>query len=259
MSAARGKCGTARAAKAARSGAVALVMLLACGNSKSAETAELRLVATHALSITEPSGLAIDESCTTLWTVTNNPDKVYQLDLQGAVVRTLKYTGEDLEGIAYDASDRTLWIVEENRREVVHLDLDGNVLSRHPLGLTGERNSGLEGLCFDDKGRIYVLNEKQPGLFIELNAELAIASRQEWTFAKDFSDLWFDRESGSFYVLSDKSQKLIRWSKQKGVLAEYALPYPKAEGIVCNDATGEIYIVSDSENKLFVYQKPRKE
>ena len=66
----------------------------------------LRLVTTYALDITEPSGLAINDSGTVLWTVTNNPDKVYQLDTAGKVVRTLHYVGEDLEGIAYDRSDR---------------------------------------------------------------------------------------------------------------------------------------------------------
>ena len=59
-----------------------------------------------------------------------------------------------------------------------------------------------------------------------------------------------------FWILSDKSQKLCRWSPQKGVLSEYPLPYTKAEGIVCDDATDLLYIVSDSENKLYVYQKP---
>jgi len=236
---------------------LAAVTLLACGSPKPAETGELRLVATYSLAITEPSGLAIDESCTTLWTVTNNPDRVYQLDMKGAVVRTLDYVGEDLEGIAYDRSDRTLWIVEENRREVVHLDLGGKVLSRHPLGLVGERNSGLEGLCFDRQGRMFALNEKRPGLFIELNADVSIASQQVLDFAKDFSDLWFDRESGSFWILSDQSQKLYQWTKNKGVIAEYPLPFRKAEGLVCDDRANLLYIVSDSENKLYVYRKPR--
>jgi len=240
---------------------LAVIALFACGNSKPAKPAStgvLQLLATHALTITEPSGLAINESGTMLWTVTNNPDKVYQLDKDGTPVRTLNYVGEDLEGIAYDRSDKTLWIVEENRREIVHLDLNGDVLSRHALDLVGERNSGLEGICLGDKGRMFVLNEKQPGLFIEVNADFSIASRLPLDFAKDFSDLWFDRDTACFWILSDKSQKLCRWSQQKGVVSEYALPFPKAEGIACDDAANRLYIVSDSENKMYVYQIPPK-
>ncbi len=239
--------------------AVALLVLGVFGCKSSQSTAPppnapLPLVASYALGLSEPSDLAIDETGTILWTVTNNPDSVYQLDLTGKRVKTLKYAGQDLEGITYDRSDQTLWVAEENRREVVHLDLDGNVLSRKQLSLTGEVNSGLEGICLDDAGRMFLLNEKNPGLFIQLDPALSIAAKDTLYFAGDYSGLSYQPGSASFWIVSDQSQRLYRWSKTLGVLKEYGLPYSKAEGVAFDPATNLVYIVSDLENKLYVYQ-----
>ena len=214
----------------------------------------LTLVASHPLSVREPSDLAIDEFGKTLWTVSNHPSRVYQLDTEGTTVRTLDILGEDLEGVAYDRSSRTLWVAEENRREIIHLDLDGKVLSRHALGLTGERNSGLEGLCLDARGRMFALNEKRPGLFIELDEKIQIAARREVTFARDFSGITYDRKRGEFWIVSDKSQEVILWDPKRGVLKQYPLPYTKAEGVAVDDASRRLYIVSDSEQTLYVYR-----
>jgi len=206
------------------------------------------------LSISETSGLAINDSGTTLWTVTDTPGRVYQLDLVGKMIRKLNYVGEDLEGIAYDPSDRTLWVVEENRREIVHLDLKGDVLSRKQLDLRGKKNSGLEGICLEHEGRMFVLNEKNPGLFIELNPDHSIARQNKLSFAGDYSDVASSRQANCFWILSDESRGLYLWSKRTGVIREYSLPFPKPEGVALVEASHLVYVVSDSENKLYVYR-----
>lgn len=216
--------------------------------------AGLKLIASYALSLSEPSDLALDGSGMSLWTVTDRPGRVHQLRLDGTLIRTLKFVGEDLEGIAYDASDRTLWVAEENLRQVVHLDLEGKVLSRHPLGLTGKKNSGIEGLCLDAKGRMFVLNEKDPGLFLELDAKRSIATRRTLTFARDYSAITYDRDRDGFWIVSDQSQELYRCDRAAGVRQEFPLPFPKPEGIAVDAATKRAYLVSDSENRLYVFQ-----
>ena len=245
-----------RALRALTAGAAMAALVAGCSNSTAPPVANngesLPLLATHALTISEPSDLAIDDTGTMLWTVTNNPEKLYQLDLDGQVVKTLSYVGNNLEGVAYDRRDRTLWLAEENLREVVHVDLNGAVLGRYPLALTGEQNSGLEGICLNDSGTVFVLNEKHPGLFIRLKPDLSIDSMLELTFAKDYSGMTYDIHRKSFWIVSDQSEQLYRWTTS-GVQEQYVLPFPKPEGVAEDPLRQRIYVVSDSTNALYVF------
>jgi uncharacterized protein YjiK len=230
--------------------------LLGCAGSETAAPPlpTLPLIASFALDVTEPSDLAIDETGTLLWTVSNGADSVYQLDTTGKRLKALNYAGQDLEGIAYDPVTTTLWVAEENQRALVHLDLDGNIISKHNLALTGEQNSGLEGVSFDGAGSLVVLNEKLPGMFIQLNPDLTIASKDTLTFAGDYSGITYEPASASFWIVSDQSHRLYRWTKAGGVAKEYDLPFPKPEGVAFDPATNRVYIVSDSEKRMYVYQ-----
>lgn len=214
----------------------------------------LPLIGSIALDINEPSDLAIDETGTKLWTVTNNPDSVVQFDMAGKRVKTLKYAGQDLEGVAYDPATSTLWVAEENRRSLVHMDLDGNVIKREDIALTGEQNSGLEGVCFDGSGTMVVLNEKLPGMFIQLAADFTIVSKDTLTFAGDYSAITYDAAAAKYWIVSDQSHRLYLWSKVGGIAKEFDLPFLKAEGVAYDPASNRIYVVSDSERRMYVYQ-----
>lgn len=233
-------------------------LMLTCNKSNSTDSPkdknQLSIISTHLLALSEPSGLAINATGTVLWTVTNDPERIYKLDIKGNPIDTLNYRGDDLEGIAYDPSDTTLWVVEEKRREIVHLDINGNILLRQKINLGGPLNSGPEGICLDAAGNIYVLNEKEPGLFLELNTDLSIKKMYPLSFADDYSGLAYNREKNCFWIISDQDESLYLWSREKGVLEEYSLPFSKAEGIAFNEAEKRLYIVSESLKKLYVFQ-----
>src|SRR5262245_1933043 len=214
----------------------------------------LHLVTTHPLTINEPSDLALDETGKILWTVTNKPAKVYQLDLEGNVTKTLNYGGQDLEGVAYDPASKTLYVTEERLREIVHLSLDGDVLDKVTIDDPGKPNHGPEGITLDDKGSMFLVNEKQPGLFLELDKNHQVSKRTPLSFAGDYSAITWDRKRGFFWIASDESQSLFLWSRTKGVLGQFPLGFPKAEGVAVDNATKTVYVVSDSENKLYVYR-----
>jgi len=236
--------------------ALLCLLLFACGGDTPSisgpDGTRLILLSSHSLGIGEPSGLALDASRSSLWAVGNDPQRIYRLSLDGKIQNILDYEGDDIEGIASDPLDGTLWIVEEDRREVVHLSSGGRLLKRHQLDLTGEQNSGLEGICLNPDGATYVLNEKKPGLFISLNADLSIKSQRRLDFAKDYSALGCDTARDAFWVLSDQSQTLFLWSPEEGVLGGYALPFDKAEGVAVDDDL--VYIASESESVLYVYR-----
>ncbi len=235
-----------------------LFVQLGCSLSESTEPEQsapaLKQVAVYELSIPEPSGLTLQSDGQSLWTVSDQTNQVYRINLTGTVLQTLKYQGEDLEGIAYDSTEHCLWVAEEVSRELVKLDLQGNELERHKL-LSGSDNSGLEGVCIDGNHRFFALKEKRPGLFLVLNTDFTVQQKIELQFAGDYSGLWADTVSGRFWIVSDESQMLFLWDISQGVLQQYSLPITKAEGIAVDTQKGLFYLVSDAESRLYVLSK----
>ncbi len=205
------------------------------------------------LEVPEPSGLSLGAGRASLWTVSDQTGRVYQLDLGGKVLQKLPYVGTDLEGVAFDSIRQCLWVVEEEKRELVKLSLAGRELERHRL-LAGSDNSGLEGICVDSRGGLFALKEKNPGLFLRLNPDLTLAEKRPVNFAPDFSGICADTARNCFWIVSDQGRELFLWSPEKGVLKSLALGFPKAEGVAVDFWRKRVYIVSDSEEKLFVYK-----
>ncbi len=213
-------------------------------------------IAEYQTDVSEPSGLTIDKSGKFLWTVSDNTNRVYKIDLQGKILKELNYEGDDLEGVTFDASTNTLWIAEERLREVVNIDTNGNELSRHKvLNFEGDGNSGLEGICFEENSAaISVLNEKNPELYAKLDSNFSATNIKQISAVDDLSGI-FPYENNSFLIVSDESKKLIIWHPQNGVIAGYDLDYPKAEGVAYDFQKNLLYIVSDKTGKLYVYKK----
>jgi uncharacterized protein YjiK len=238
--------------------ACAVALVAGCGKSSKPTdpggSPPLVLLESHPLTIREPSDLTIDDTGTILWAVTNHPQKVYRLGLDGHVADSLSYIGNDLEGVAYDPRDHTLWLAEEELRQVVHIDLTGAELARYSLGLTGQHNKGLEGICLNDSGTVFLVNEMEPGLFIRLHPDHSIATMINLTFATDYSGITYDLAKRCFMIVSDQSQGLFLWDESNHVLASRALPFKKPEGIAYDPARNRIYLVSDATNALYVFQ-----
>jgi uncharacterized protein YjiK len=247
-----------RARWAASAIGVAAAFIAGCSKSSTPTAPQvvgsMPLLATHVLAIREPSDLAIDETGTILWTVTNHPEKVYRLGLDGHLVDSLSYVGSDLEGVAYDPRDKTLWLAEENKRQVVHIDPQTDtVLGKYLTGITGEQNSGLEGICLNDSGTVFVLNEKKPCMFFRLRPDFTPAPGLGLGFALDYSGMTYDVPKQCFWLVSDVSQRLYRWTPSGGVQAQYSLPMAKPEGIAYDPVAHRIYVVSDATNALYVF------
>jgi len=227
--------------------------LLGCGGDAKDTASQLHHLATYKLSFGEPSGIAFNEAENVFWIVSGGDQKIYKTDSVGAILKTLTYNGEDLEGIALDSSAKSLWIVEEKKRELLQIDLEGNILRYVDVPLSGPINSGLEGVAQDDNGMLFLLNEKEPGRFVELNSDLTIKSQKEIYFASDFSDMVFSQKENCFFVLSDESGALFKWNKDKGVIQKFGLPLHKFEGVAVNANADKFFLVNDETNELWIY------
>ncbi|OQY29557.1 MAG: hypothetical protein B6244_03365 [Candidatus Cloacimonetes bacterium 4572_55] len=214
---------------------------------------KIELIGVHDIDVPEPSGLTLHRD--TLWTVSDDTGNIYKLDLQGNTREIITVNGDDPEGVAYDPTDYTLWLVEERTREIVHADQSGSIIERHEIEISGSGNRGFEGVCMDDDHNFYILNEKDPSLFISLTHDFSISEQITLDFNQDYSGLCYDRGRNAFWIVSDESQTICLWSPKNGLLSELIpLSFRKAEGVAYDPINDKIYIVSDSEEKLYVYE-----
>ncbi|MFH0733520.1 MAG: SdiA-regulated domain-containing protein [bacterium] len=234
---------------------ICLFCFISCSNSgeNNTEKDELTLLGEYNLSFGEPSGLAINNDATQLWVVSGETQKIYKINNTGTILKTLNYSGSDLEGIVYDSSDSTLWVTEERTRVLVHLDLNGNVISKDTIDYPGELNHGLEGVCFDDSSNLFVVNEQIPVAILELNWDKTTKNEYIISFALDLSDITYSKKYSCFLLVSDENKCLYYWNKSSGKLKQYDLIVDKYEGIALDETNNKIYLVNDELNILSVY------
>jgi uncharacterized protein YjiK len=217
-------------------------------------TGKLTLIDSYPIEVTEPSGLAFGPDFTTLLTVSDNTNQVYEMDLTGNVLRVFDYTGKDLEGIAYNPDNNLIAIVEEADREVSLIDYTtGDLVETFPIVISfGSENKGLEGISYNANNSLYyIVNEAIPGLLVVWNPLLGIVSEDELDFAADYSGVFVDAQNSLLWFVSDESKSLTKCDYSLNVLEVFALDRLKYEGIVLKDNL--LYLVNDATACLNIY------
>ncbi|MBI9040045.1 SdiA-regulated domain-containing protein [Lutibacter sp.] len=219
------------------------------GNS----SAELKIVNSYKLNIKEPSGITYFNNY--LFIVSDFNGVVYKVDLKGKIVDEIKIKTKDLEGITVN-DNGDFFVVSESKRALFQINSNGEIIKKNKVkGNQKHNNSGLEGLCFSlDNDSFYAVNEKSPKQLLNISKKGKILSEINIDFAKDLSGICEDTAKENLWLLSDESQKIFKTTKKGELLKSYKIPVKKAEGIVV--VQKQIYIVSDSQNKLYVFKKP---
>lgn len=219
-------------------------------------TFEISLIETSLLDIAEPSGLCWDLNHHNFIVVDDNTNKAYIIDKSGKTISTLNYTGDDTEGITTDTKNHQIWIAEEALSKLILMDYLGNELSSYNIDI--KRTSikkGLEGLSYNSyDNTFYILNEAEPGLLIKWTPDNGIISEKELQFAQDYSGIYADNADQSLWIVSDQSQQLFYCNNNGEVIQSFNLDFPKAEGLVVDMENKRVFIVSDSEQKLYTYK-----
>lgn len=234
--------------------ALSLITIISCKEKEQQPKKPLTYVGAYAISVPEPSGLVMTQDNRGFWTVSDETSTIYRLDNEGNVVQTIKVDGFDFEAITL-IDDTILVILQERTREMVFLDTSGIELKRIKLDLEGELNSGPEGIAFNPKNRhFYILNEKKPSLFVELDEQLNIIKKDTLKFCKDVSGLYFDEANQILWMLSDESQLVIKTDLNGKLLEKIDISIPQPEGITLSEDGRNLYIVSDNKETLYVFK-----
>ncbi len=217
------------------------------------QSIKLKKLDRHRLDIDEPSDLTFEGGA--LYTVSDAHSKIYELSPDGDTKGTLDIEGHDLEALAFDHERDQFLVADESRARIWHIDHDG---TRHdPIELpdADDGNSGIEGMAFDASNHLFVAKEKDPARIFELDGDGQEITRKKVDFADDLSALAFNAEDGHLYALSDQEHTLYRLEHDLDVDLAWRLPIEHPEGIAFDGSL--VYIVSDSEERLYVFELGR--
>lgn len=206
------------------------------------------------LAIPEPSGITHHND--NLYIVSDANGTIFKTDLKGAIIEKIKTPFKDIEGIAIEEETGSIWIVNEQNRKLLRVNNKGNAVKKIDVkGKQQHKNSGLEGVCFvRENHTFYIINEKKPKQLLLLDVKGRLIQKIKIGFAKDISGISFDEVSKTLWVVSDESQQVYQTTLKGALLKLYNIPVKKAEGIAVYK--NSIYVVSDSENTLYLFKKP---
>jgi len=234
-----------------------MILIISCSDDtvNSDPGNSLELVSSYEIDVVEPSGLAVSNSGDVLYTVSDNTARVYKLSTTGNVLQTFNYVGNDLEGVSTFKGNKLL-LAEERTKEIVLFDTTTGSYSKHRINYeNNDENSGVEGVAYNSNdGSIFILNEKKPGKLIRLRTDFSIIVEYELDFASDYSGIFYDSSSNNLWIISDQNKTINRCTLSGELVKAYSINVTQAEGIAIAD--NKVYVVSDAEEKLFVFKKP---
>jgi uncharacterized protein YjiK len=205
---------------------------------------------TYKMSIYEPSGLCFTADEKDFFTVSDR-GMLYKISQKGETIKQLPYEGKDFEGVTVDPDNYNIYLVKERSGELIKLDYNGNKLATYNI-IGDSGNSGLEGVCYDADNEIfYLLKEKNDGLLIKFSISQGKLSETSLQFASDYSGIFFNKTTGSLWIVSDESKTLTKCTTNGVKIKSYKLPITGVEGVVVNNDETIAYVVSDPNNKLY--------
>ena len=233
------------------------VFCISCSTNDDASSSnKLELQASYNIDVSEPSGLAISGTGNVLYTVSDHTAKIYKLSTTGSVIQEFNYVGDDLEGIS-TFTDNKLLAVEERTKEIVEYNITTGTSVKHAINYeNNDSNSGLEGISYNSNDQtIFILNEKDPGKLLKLNSNFTVLDEYDLNFASDYSGIFYENSSNSLWIVSDQNKTINNCTLSGELITSHSIGVTQAEGIaIFND---KIYVVSDAEEKLYVFTKPQ--
>lgn len=230
------------------------VLIFSCeDDTTEAESSTLEMLNSYSIDVDEPSDLAFSYEKNSLLTVSDEKAIIYEISFEGKIIRTYNVDANDLEGVTQSHKDAGFWLVDEKTSELIRLNKFGQEIKRSKINFPQNNNkSGLEGITLNpDNYHLYAVSEKNPGLLIELHIEGDVFGYTELNFADDYSAIFYEEIEDVFWILSDDSKTLNKCTKSGTLIKSYNTNIKNAEGVVVDKTNGLIYIVSDSENRLY--------
>jgi uncharacterized protein YjiK len=226
-------------------------LLIGCYSNSTSQSV-IKPQKVYRLNIQEPSGITFYNN--NLYIVSDYNGMVYKTDLNGKIIAKIQTPTTDNEGVCFNKNGN-LVVVNETKRKMVEVNFLGEELNKFKIkGKQKHKNSGLEGICFyTSENDYFIVNEKSPKQLLRVSATGNIKEEISLKFSDDLSGICFDENTNSLWIVSDESQLLMNISLKGKLIKNYRIPVLKAEGVII--VKNKIFVVSDAEEKLYVFDK----
>ena len=221
--------------------------------------------------VPEASGICYSKNSNTLF-VANDEGSIFEISLDGKILRKEKIGKYDLEGVACDDKNSNLLFAVEVDESVLVVDMKSWKVKkevkidrkyRDKMVLKKDKEHGIEAIIMinDD---IYISNQsykkypdKDASIVFKISGLEKKKSKIESIIKHNFVDVaglsYFE---GFLYMVSDKKNLLIKYDiKRKKVIKKIKLPHFAQEGITF-DGKGNIYF-ADDEGRVLKYEMSR--
>jgi uncharacterized protein YjiK len=205
------------------------------------------------LKVHEPSDIALANDGLSYYVVSDDDAAVYQLDLEGKVLRKSKTLGIDLEAVCVRPD--FLYVVDETPRKVYQLDYNTlEVIRTFYVPYSGGRNKSFESLTYNETKKCFVMiTERDPVIIFELDHDFRQINEMYWKNARDISAATY--HNGFIWLLSDEDMTVFKCDpKTYGIVSQWRINVHNPEGIVFNGQ--EMLIVADDLERLYRFNHP---
>jgi Uncharacterized protein conserved in bacteria len=181
---------------------------------------------------------------------------LYETDSNFQVIRKAAFSGFDFEDVCSDST--SVYICDETMRRVFVLDL--YTLEQKGIKMVqyhGGRNLGYESITYNPVNKRFVMaTEKDPTIINEFDANFVLQNETKFKNKGDISGLCY--HNNSLYVLSDEKHLLYRVNPTSYQIEHtYNLSSILNPEGICFAPNGQLVIISDDLQKVYLYQQPQ--
>jgi uncharacterized protein YjiK len=196
----------------------------------------------------------------TLFGIDDNDSVVTEFNRNRKKVREIPGNLNDAEGICY-MSGNTLGFLDErdpynNGSGAIYYGtvdsttalINTGSLNKIEVAIDGSSNIGLEGITFDTgRNCFYAVKEKTPASLYRVNLDGSLIHYAAFdNLMSDYSDVFYEKNTDSIYLLSDEDRKIMQTSLGGDIWYEKDISYiEKPEGIAISEDLEKMYICSD--------------
>ncbi|MGB9696819.1 MAG: SdiA-regulated domain-containing protein [Ignavibacteria bacterium] len=233
---------------------IILFALVSCKDN-TVESGGLEPIVGYQLLVTSPAAIAYNADKNTLYAVSEQNGYLYELTLSGFLLNSVNLNATRPKGISFLSRD-TLIIAEEGTGKLVKYTTSGTRLNAFSVNVSTQNGYGLNGVSYSkSQDEYFAVTRQHPSLLLQFSNSGTEIKRLEVNFSSDLTDIYYDSLEEVSWVVSSSSHLLFKIDDNGNVIKSWGLPVSYPEGITF-DNQNKMYIISNYDAKLYVFQKP---